>query len=165
MDSVKSTVSVLEEGDFSEEGVVSRRRRRETKEGGGFNWRGSLVPGLGTRLLEGVLFCWRIPVFVEECVLISRRGSSASGVGGHTSLGRGAFDLEEGVYITWSGGGGGGGGVTHFCWRIKEGCILMSRRALGGDTLVGRGCEEPTTEQNIVGVAHFYACANLLTLF
>ena len=56
--------------------------------------------------LEGVLFCWRIPVFVEECVLISRRGSSASGVGGHTSLGRGAFDLEEGVYITWSRGGG-----------------------------------------------------------
>ena len=62
---------------------------------------------------------------MEECVLISRRGSSASGVGGHTSLGRGAFDLEEGVYITWSRGG-----VTHFCWRIKEGCVLISRRAL-----------------------------------
>ena len=24
--------------------------------------------------------------------------------------------------------------------------------------------EEPTTEQNIVGVAHFYACANLFSL-
>ena len=108
MDSVKSTVSVLEEGDFSEEG-------------GGFNWRGSLVPGLGTRLLEGVLFCWRIPVFVEECVLISRRGSSASGVGGHTSLGRGAFDLEEGVYITWSGGGGGGGGSHTFAGGSRRG--------------------------------------------
>ena len=34
----------------------------------------------------GGTFCWRIPVFVEECVSISRRGSSASGVGGHTSL-------------------------------------------------------------------------------
>ena len=88
----------------------------------------------------GVLFCWRIPVFVEECVSISRKESSASGVGGHTSLGEGwilisrrgsyfagggvDFDREEGVYIIWSRG------VTHFCWRIKEGCALMSRRAL-----------------------------------
>ena len=39
------------------------------------------------------------------CILISRRGSSASGVGGHTSLGEGwIFDLEEGVYIIWSRG-------------------------------------------------------------
>ena len=60
MDSVKSTVSVLEEG-------------------GGFNWRGYFSVG-------GYQFLWR-------------RESSASGVGGHTSL------------------GGGGGG-----------CILISRR-------------------------------------
>ena len=33
----------------------------------------------------------------EECVLISRRGSSVSGVGGHTLLGGGVhFDVEEG---------------------------------------------------------------------
>ena len=47
-------------------------------------------------------FSWRIPVplFVEEeCVLILRRGSSSSGVGGHTSLGRGAIDLEEEVIL------------------------------------------------------------------
>ena len=78
---------------------------------------------------------------MEECVLISRRGSSASGVGGHTSLGRGAFDLEEGVYIIWSRGGGGHtllledqGGV---CFDLKEG---SSSSEVGGDTLVGRGC-------------------------
>ena len=80
MDSVKSTVSVLEEGDF-------------TEEGGGFNWR-------------GVLFCWRIPVFVEECVSISRRESSASGVGGHTDFAGGGvdIDLEEGVTHSFAGG-------------------------------------------------------------
>ena len=80
---------------------------------------------------------------MEECVSISRRESSASGVGGHTSLGRGAFDLEEGVYITWSRGGGGGnhtllledqGGV---CFDLKEG---SSSSEVGGDTLIGRGC-------------------------
>ena len=78
---------------------------------------------------------------MEECVLISRRGSSASGVGGHTSLGRGAFDLEEGV-CTSPGVGGGGhtllledqGGV---CFDVKEG---SSSSEVGGDTLVGRGC-------------------------
>ena len=40
---------------------------------------------------EGVLFIWRIPLFVEKCVLFSRRESCSSGVGGHTLLGRGAF--------------------------------------------------------------------------
>ena len=59
MDSVKSTVTVLEEGEFTE---------------------------------EGVLFSWRIPLFVEEgCVLISRRGSSSCGVGVHSSLEEDAF--------------------------------------------------------------------------
>ena len=77
---------------------------------------------------------------MEECILISRRGSSASGVGGHTSLGRGASDLEEGVYITWSRGGDhtllleDQGGV---CFDLKEG---SSSSKVGGDTLVGRGC-------------------------
>ena len=68
----------------------------------------------------------------------------------------------------------GGGGHTLLledqggvCFDLKEG---SSSSEVGGDTLVGRGCinfdiEEPTIEQNIVGVAHFYACANLLTLF
>ena len=73
--------------------------------------------------------------------MISRRGSSASGVGGHTSLG--------------------------------EGWILISRRrstlsGVGGHTLLLEDAfdiEGPTTERNIVGVAHFYACANPLTLF
>ena len=65
-DSVKSTVTVLEEGDFTEEG--------------------------GWFQLEGVLFSWRIPLFVEEgCVLISRRGSSSSGVGVILRWRRGAF--------------------------------------------------------------------------
>ena len=76
---------------------------------------------------------------MEECVLISRRGSSASGVGGHALLGRGAFDFEEGVYITWSRGGHtllleDQGGV---CFDLKEG---SSSSEVGGDTLVGRGC-------------------------
>ena len=81
VDSVKSTVSVLEEGDFSEEGGWFR--------------------------LEGVLFSWRIPLFVEEgCVLISRRGSSSSGVArGHTSP-------EEGcVLISRRGSSSSGVGV------------------------------------------------------
>ena len=85
VDSVKSTVTLLEEGDFTEEGFFR---------------------------LEGVLFCCRIPLFVEEeCILISRRGSCASRVGGHTSLGGGVpFDLKGGsIYIIWSRG------VTHFC--------------------------------------------------
>ena len=70
MDSVKSTVTVLEKGTFIEEG-------------GGFDW---------------VLFIWRIPLLVEEeCVLISRRGSSSSGVGGHIfRWGRGAFESRGG---------------------------------------------------------------------
>ena len=48
MDSVKSTVSVLEEGDFSEEG-------------GGFNWR-------GTFLLEDTSFCGGVHFDLEEGV-------------------------------------------------------------------------------------------------
>ena len=71
--------------------------------------------------------------------MISRRGSSASGVGGHTSLGEGwIFDLEEGVYIIWSRGSTllleDQGGV---CFDLKEG---SSSSKVGGDTLVGRGC-------------------------
>ena len=90
--------------------------------------------------LKGVLFCRRIPVFVEECVLISSRSrwSSISGVGGQTLLWGGVpFDLEEGVYIIWSRG-------SHTIWRIKEGCFDLkegsSSSEVGGDTLVGRGC-------------------------
>ena len=65
VDSVKSTVTVLEEGDFTEEGVVS---------------------------IGGGAFLWRIPLYVdEECVLISRMGSSASGVGVILRWGRDAF--------------------------------------------------------------------------
>ena len=53
------------------------------------------------------------------------------------------------------------------CFDLKEG---SSSSEVGGDTLVGRGCinfdiEGPPTERNIVGVAHFYACANPLTVF
>ena len=44
-------------------------------------------------------------MFVEECVSILRRESSASGVGGHTSLGGVHFDLEEGVILRWGRGG------------------------------------------------------------
>ena len=106
MDSVKSTVSVLEEGDF-------------TEEGDGFNWR-------------GVLFCWRIPVFVEECVSISRRESSASGVGGHTSLGEGWILISRrGSHTLLLEDQGG------VCFDLKEG---SSSSEVGGDTLVGRGC-------------------------
>ena len=51
VDSVKSTVIVLEEGDF-------------TEEGDGFDWKGYFSVG-------------RIPLFMEEeCVLILRRGST-----------------------------------------------------------------------------------------
>ena len=86
-----------------------------------------------------MLFCWRIPVFGEECVSISRRESSASGVGGHTSAGGGVdFDLEEGVYVIWSRGVTllleDQGGV---CFDLKEG---SSSSEVGSDTLVGRGC-------------------------
>ena len=80
MDSVKSTVTVLEEGNFTEE------------EGGSFDWRGYFSVG-------GYHFSVE-----EECVLISRRGSSLSGVGSHTLLGRGAIDLEEGSH-TFTGQG------------------------------------------------------------
>ena len=90
MDSVKITVSILEDGDFS-------------KEGGGFNWRGYFSVG-------GYQFLWRSAFrsrggslasgvggsyFIGGCILISRRGSMASGVGGHTSV---DFDLEEGGF-------------------------------------------------------------------
>ena len=55
-------------------------------------------------------------------------GSSASGVGGHTSLGEGWILISR-------------RGSTHFCWRVcfdfKEG---SSSSEVGGDTLVGRGC-------------------------
>ena len=114
MDSVKSTVSVLEEGDF-------------TEEGGGFNWR-------------GVRFCWRIPIFVEECVSISRRESKRIRSRGSYFAGGGVdFDLEEGVYIIWSRGSHtllleDQGGV---CFDLKEG---SNSSEVGGDTLVGRGC-------------------------
>ena len=66
--SVKNTVTVSEEGDFTE---------------------------------EGVLFCWRRPLYVEEgFVLILRRGSSSSGVGGSYFAGGGVhFDCEEGVIL------------------------------------------------------------------
>ena len=53
---------------------------------------------------------------MEECISISRRGSSASGVGGHTSLEEGCiFDLEEGVILRWGRGGflSRGGGLHH----------------------------------------------------
>ena len=70
---------------------------------------------------------------MEECVLISRRGSSASGVGGHL------ISRSPGV-----GGGGGGGDHTLLledqggvCFDLKEG---SSSSEVGGDTLVGRGC-------------------------
>ena len=76
VDNVKSTVTVLE-GNFTEEGVVST---------------------------EGVLFIWRIPLFVEKCVSFSRRESCSSGVGGHTLLGEGCvLTLRRGSYFTWGG--------------------------------------------------------------
>ena len=91
---------------------------------------------------------------MEECVSISRRGSSASGVGGHTSLEEGCilisrrgsyfagggvdFYLEEGIYIIWSRGSHTfAGGSRRVCFDIKEG---SSSSEVGGDTLVGRGC-------------------------
>ena len=109
MDSVKSIVTVLEEGDFTEEGVVST---------------------------GGVLFSWRIPLFVEEgCVLISRRGSSSSGVGGHSSL-------EEGcVLISRRGSSSSGvGGHTS----LEEGCIFDREEGIilsldKGYILISRG--------------------------
>ena len=73
MDSVKSIVTVLEEGNF-------------TEEGGDFDWRGCFSIG-------GYHFLWR-----RGCILISRRGSSSSGEEGHTLLGEGCvLILEEGV--------------------------------------------------------------------
>ena len=94
VDSVKSTVTVLEEGDF-------------TEEGGGFNWRGCFSVG-------GYHYLWR-----RGALLISRRGSSSSGVGGHSSL-------EEGcVLISRRGSSSSGvGGHTS----LEEGCILIARR-------------------------------------
>ena len=51
------------------------------------------------------------------------------------------------------------------CFDIKEG---SSSSEVGGDILWldedAFDIEGPTTERNIVGVAHFYACANPLTL-
>ena len=49
--------------------------------------------------------------FIGGCILISRRGSMASGVGGHTSLGegwilisrRGCFDFKEGSSSSYRG--------------------------------------------------------------
>ena len=77
VDNVKSTVTVLE-GNFTEEGVVST---------------------------EGVLFIWRIPLFVEKCVSFSRRESCLSGVGGHTLLGEGCvLTLRRGSYFAWGCG-------------------------------------------------------------
>ena len=89
--------------------------------------------------------------------MISRRESSASGVGGHTSLGEGWILISRrGSHTLLLEDQGG------VCFDLKEG---SSSSEVGGDTLVGRGCiEGPTTERNIVGVAHFYACANPLTL-
>ena len=44
-----------------------------------------------------MVFIWRIPLFVEEeCILISRRGSSSSGVGIIFHWGRGAFESRGG---------------------------------------------------------------------
>ena len=66
-----------------------RRVANFTEEGSDFDWRGCFSVGGYHFFVE------------EECVLISRRGSSSSGVGGHTSLGRGAIiDLEEGVILS-----------------------------------------------------------------
>ena len=81
VDSVKSTVTVLEEGDFSEEG-------------GGFNWRGYLSVG-------GYHFLWR-------SAFRSRGGGHTSGGGGHTSLGEGWILISR-RGSTSSGVGGGGG--------------------------------------------------------
>ena len=56
-------------------------------------------------LTEGVLFIWRIPLFVEKCVSFSRRESCSSGVGGHTLLGEGCvLTLRRGSYFAWGGG-------------------------------------------------------------
>ena len=87
MDSVKSTVTVLEEGDF-------------TAEGGGFDWRGCFSVG-------GYHFLWRRghTSLEEGCVLISRRGSSSSGVGDHTSLEEGCVLIaRRGSYFRWTRG-------------------------------------------------------------
>ena len=64
----------------------------------------------------------------EECVLISRRGSSSSGVGDHTSLGEGSSS-SGGADHTLPGGGGvrfhlaterNNVGVAHFCTCINR---------------------------------------------
>ena len=72
---------------------------------------------------------------------MSRRGSTSSGVGGsHTFAGgsrRVCFDIKEGSSSS------------------EVGVILW----LDEDAF---DIEGPTTERNIVGVAHFYACANPL---
>ena len=77
--------------------------------------------------------------------MISRRASNSFGVGVTY------FSLED------------QGGV---CFDLEEG---SSSSEIGGDTLVGRRMHfdlaTHATERNIVGVARFCACANLLTLF
>ena len=71
-------------------------------------------------LRRGVIFSWRIPLFVEEgCVLISRRGSSSSGVGGHSSL-------EEGCVLISRRGSSSSGVGGHNS--LEEGCVLIERR-------------------------------------
>ena len=74
----------------------------------------------------------------EGCVLISRRGSSSSGVGGHTSL-------EEGCILIARRGSTSSGVGDHIllpedqggvCFDLEEG---SSSSEIGGDTLVGRG--------------------------
>ena len=76
----------------------------------------------------------------EECILISRRRSSASRVGGHTSLGEGCILISR-RESTSSGVYGGHilllenqGGVY---FDLEEG---SSSSEIGGDTLIERGC-------------------------
>ena len=63
--------------------------------------------------------------------MISRRGYSASGVGGHTSLGRGSTSPGVGGHTLLLEDQGG------LCFDLEEG---SSSSEVGGDTLVGRGC-------------------------
>ena len=95
--------------------------------------RGVALTGGGAFLLEDTTLCG------GEAHLISRRGSSASGVGGHTSLGEGCILISR-KGSTSSGVGGhillleNQGGVY---FDLKEG---SSSSEIGGDTLIGRGC-------------------------
>ena len=118
MDSVKNTciVTILEEGDFIEEGD-------------GFDCRGYMYFCVGGYLFEekgGILISRRGLAYPEVgghtllgegCILISRRGSTSSGVGGSHILlledqGEVYFDLEEG----------------------------SNSSEIGGDTLIVQGC-------------------------